>query len=140
MTEEAEPSAGWLERVRALFRRHKRRIGRLLVMLTLGLIAVEVSSSWPNDATLSLPVAELRRLAGDADELDVVIVLAGEGEDGEAFSHARLHLEPGVRAVTHAVHLAPGRYSVHAVLGEVRRVGHFEIPADGVVRVEWREP
>ncbi len=124
---------------RAFFRRHKRRIARLFVLVAALVVFRELASGWPSDATLALPLAALRGDPSADDVLELTIV-ARDGDERDAFAHARVRLAPFAEELRHQVHLAPGRYAVLATRGSVHREGHFELPADGVVRIRWLDP
>lgn len=124
-------------RVLAFGRRHKSRLLRTGLLIGGLYAASDLLKFAPQDATLSLPVSELRRDAGPSDELAITVV----GREGrEPLTHTRTRLAPDQDELRHVVHLAPGRYVVLVELGTESREGHFEIPAEGVVRVRWAPP
>lgn len=134
----SEPPPGtWYERGLAYARVHRSRLLRFGLFVALLYAVTDLVRSTPQDATLALALSELREEAGaDADELEVSIL---ERESGELLTHSRTRLSDDRATLRHAVHLAPGEYTVRVELrGATPREGHFEIPADGVVRVSLR--
>ncbi len=118
---------------------NRSRLLRFGLFLGLLYAVTDLVTSSPQDATLSLPLDEVRaeaRAAGQpGDAVEITIV---EPDSGEALTHTRARLEPDARELSHAVHLVPGTYEVRLDMpGAALRASHFEIPADAVVRVRW---
>lgn len=137
VSEEPTPSA-W-SRFTTYLRANRSRVARFALFIALLYAVTDLVSSSPQDATLSLPLDEARaeaRAAGHAgDEVEITIVVS---DSGEPLTHTRARLGPDERELRHEVHLAPGTYGVRLdVPGAQTRRSHFEIPADGVVRVRW---
>lgn len=140
VSEEPTPSA-W-SRFTTYLRTNRSRVARFALLIALLYAVTDLVSSSPRDATLSLPLDDARteaRAAGQSgDEVEITIV---EPDSGEPLTHTRARLAPDDRELRHEVHLAPGTYGVRLdVPGAETRRSHFEIPADGVVRVRWSAP
>jgi hypothetical protein len=134
----SEPSSESLwSRGLAYATKNKSRLARFAVLIVLIYAVTDLLGSAPQDATLSLPLDELRgesRAVAPTDEVEITIL---EHDGTEPLTHTRAHVDDELRDLRHAVHLAPGHYDVHVEMrGASPRVGHFEIPADGVVRVQ----
>jgi len=140
VSEEPTPSA-W-SRLTAYLSKNRSRVARFALLIALLYAVTDLVSSSPRDATLSLPLDEVRaeaRAAGQsADEVEITILVP---DSGEPLTHTRQRLEHDARELRHEVHLAPGSYDVRLdVTGAEPRRSHFEIPAEGVVRVRWSSP
>lgn len=141
MTEPA-PESPWTRLV-AYVRKHRSRLARVAVLAVTLYAVLDLLGSAPQDATLELPLDALRReqrAAGElerGDELEITVRAHG---DTEPLTHTRVRVAHDEHTVRHAVHLAPGDYDVLAEMrGAVPREARFEIPAEGVVRVQWAE-
>lgn len=132
------PVGPWA-RLRAYFSKNRSRVLRFALLVGLLYAVTDLVSSAPQDATLSLPVDEVRREARAVAETDEVEITVTEVGATEPLTHTRTRVANDVRDLRHAVHLAPGQYSVRLEMrGAEPREGRFEIPADGVVRIRWR--
>lgn len=135
-----EPRESLWSRGLAYAKSHRSRLARFAVAIALVYAVTDLLSSAPQDATLSLPLDAPRREARAAgepgDEVAITVFLRGSDE---ALTHTRRRVEADDREISHAVHLSPGPYTVSLEMaGATPREGHFEIPAEGVVRVRWR--
>jgi hypothetical protein len=136
-----EAPAGPWARLRAYFSKNRSRVLRFALLVGLLYAVTDLVSSAPQDATLSLPMDDVRRQARAVAETDEVEITISEIGAREPLTHTRTRVADDVRDLRHAVHLAPGLYTVRLEMrGAEPREGRFEIPADGVVRVRWRSP
>jgi len=135
------PPGTFFQRALAYVRTHRSRFLRVGLFVALFYAATDLARSTPQDATLALSIAELREEAGGqagqhADPLEVSIL---ERPSGELLTHSLTRMIDDRDTLRHTVNLAPGEYTVRVELrGATPREGHFEIPADGVVRVSLR--
>lgn len=137
VSEEPTPSA-W-SRFTTYLRTNRSRVARFALLIAVLWTVTDLVSSAPQDAILSLPLdeirAEARAAGGTGDEVELTIVVP---DTGEPLTHTRARLEADQRELVHTAHLAPGTYDVRLDMSGARtRRSHFEIPADGVVRVRW---
>lgn len=136
-----EAPVGPWARLRAYLSKNRSRVLRFALLVGLLYAVTDLVSSAPQDATLSLPMDEVRREARAVAETDEVEITISEIGAREPLTHTRARVADDVRDLRHAVHLAPGQYTVRLEMrGAEPREGRFEIPADGVVRVRWRSP
>ncbi len=137
------PPGTFFERALAYARTHRSRLLRFGLFVALLYAVTDLVRSTPQDATLAISLSELRAEAGPADaadphgdELDVSIL---ERSSGALLTHSQIRLANDRDTLRHAVHLPAGEYAVRVELrGATPREGHFEIPAEGVVRVSLR--
>lgn len=133
-----EPSGGTLvQRLLAYVRKNRMRLARIAILLVTVYAVADLVSSAPQDATLALSLSELRAEAAEIPE-EIEVSILERGSD-EVLTHSRTRLSDDRDTLRHAVHLWPGEYTVRVEgRGVTPREGHFEIPADGVVRVSLR--
>jgi len=135
------PPGTFFERALAYARTHRSRLLRFGLFVALLYAVTDLVRSTPQDATLAISIAELReeaeRAGGpDAAPLEVSVL---ERSSGALLTHSRTRLTDDRETLRHPVHLMSGDYTVRVELqGATPREGHFEMPAEGVVRVSLR--
>ena len=127
----------FFERGLAYARANRARLARIAILLVTVYAVADLVGSAPQDATLALSLTELSSETGPAPE-EIEVSILERGSD-EVLTHSRTRLSDDRDTLRHVVHLWPGEYTVRVEgRGVTPREGHFEIPADGVVRVSLR--
>ncbi len=126
------------DRARAWLGANRRRVARLVGVIAVLLVVGQLAGAVPRATDLRFEL-----MAGTT-ELDVAYLRVAEDGSAEELKSVRFGGPRGVPAlIRHEVELSPGRYRARAV---VRR-GHepsrvveraFDVPADGVVRLDLR--
>lgn len=133
MKDESEEATGW----RALFAKHRRRIGGVVLLALVILLVTHGSTVIPTSVHLVLPLSD----AAGIDEAEVSL----RDEAGEEAYHLRQRFSGDAPSeLSVEADLLAGRYDVvlRILRGDAvsELVGEVEAPADGEVRVHLHAP
>jgi hypothetical protein len=125
------------ERVSIFLRDHRRRIAAVVLLVFVVVVGLDLSQTVPRETHLALD------LGGDHAEVRSIALSYTSGDE-LALEARRRYPDGAPDRLRESLDLMPGHYDVRMHLvyadGRIRtREGQFDVPAEGIVVVQWAD-